>query len=60
MELHSGFPKVFYGATTLFYYRQNDFENAYNEALKYDVPSLFWPPMLRAACLGKMKRLKRC
>ena len=47
-------PAWFYGATTLYYYRLNEYEKSYNEALKYDVPGLFWGPMLRAASLGQL------
>jgi hypothetical protein len=36
--------------------RLNEFEKAYEEALKYDVPALFWGPMLRAATLGQLDR----
>jgi hypothetical protein len=31
---------------------------AYNEAIQYDVPGLFWGPLLRAACLGQLQRQK--
>lgn len=51
-----GFPGWYYGATVLYYYRLNEFEKAYNEALKYNVTGLFWGPMLRAATLGQLGR----
>lgn len=51
-----GFPGWYYGATTLYYYRLNEFEKAYNEACNYDVTGLFWGPMLRAAILGQQGR----
>lgn len=56
MKQNIGFPAWYYGATTLYYYRLNDFETAYKEALKYDVPAIFWGPMLRAATLGQLGR----
>ena len=28
----------------------------YKEAIQYDVPSLFWGPLLHAACLGQVQR----
>ena len=40
--------------TTTFYYRTNDYQNAYQEALAYTTPGLFWGPMLRLACLGQL------
>ena len=48
-------PTWYYGVTTLYFYRLNDYLNAYKEALKYDV-GLFWGPMLRAASLGQLGR----
>jgi TolB-like protein len=48
-----GYPRWYHGATTAFHYRKKDYKNAYQEALQYDVPGLFWGPMLRLACLGQ-------
>jgi hypothetical protein len=51
------FPRYYYGATTLYYYREKEFEKALMEANQYDMPSLFWGPMLRVAVLGQLKRI---
>ena len=51
-----GYPSWYYGATTLYYYRLNEYDKAYEEALKYDIPGLFWGPLLRAAVLGQLGR----
>ena len=56
MKQNIGYPSWYYGATTMYYYRLNEFEKAYEEALKYDVPAIFWGPMLRAATLGQLER----
>ena len=56
MKQNIGYPSWYYGATTMYYYRLNEFEKAYEEALKYDVPAIFWGPMLRAATLGQLGR----
>ena len=56
MKQNIGFPSWYYGATTVYYYRLNEFEKAYEEAIKYDIPALFWGPMLRAATLGQFER----
>jgi adenylate cyclase len=56
MNQNLGFPHWYYGATTLYHYRLNEFEKAYEEALKYDVPAIFWGPMLRATTLGQLDR----
>jgi len=49
-----GYPRWYHGATTAFHYRKKEYKNAYQEALQYDVPGLFWGPMLRLACLGQL------
>jgi len=56
MKQNIGYPPWYYGATTLYYYRLNEFEKAYEEAIKYDVPAIFWEPMLRAVTLGQLGR----
>ena len=52
-----GYPLFFHGATCLYYYRIHEYKRAMDEAYKYDIPGLFWAPMLRAACLGQLDRL---
>jgi TolB-like protein len=54
----AGYPKFFLGATTLYHYRLENYEEALIEANKYDVPSLFWGPMLRAAVCGQLNKLE--
>jgi TolB-like protein len=54
MENSLGYPRWYHGVTTAFYYRTNDYKKAYQEALAYTTPGLFWGPMLRLACLGKL------
>jgi adenylate cyclase len=56
MNQNTSVPGWYYGATTLYFYRLNDYLKAYEEALKYNVPGLFWGPMLRAASLGQLGR----
>ncbi|MHC4690849.1 MAG: hypothetical protein ACYS5F_14635 [Planctomycetota bacterium] len=56
MNQNTGVPNWYYGATTLYFYRLKDYLKAYEEALKYDMPELFWAPMLRAAALGQLGR----
>ena len=56
MSQNIGYPLIYHGATTLYYYRQGDYEAAYAEAFQYDLPKLFWAPMLRVACLGQLGR----
>ncbi len=58
--MHSNlrFPHFFYGATMLYYYRIKKFKQALEEANQYDMPALFWGPMLRAAALGQLNRAK--
>ena len=54
MKQNIGYPSWYYGATSDYYYRLNEFEKAYEEALKFDVPAIFWGPLLRAASLGQL------
>lgn len=54
MNQHTHLPGWYHGATTLYFYRLNNYQKAYEEALNYDVPGLFWGPMLRAASLGQL------
>jgi tetratricopeptide (TPR) repeat protein len=56
MKQNVGYPTWYYGATTVYYYKLNKFDKAYEEALKYDVAAIFWGPMLRAATLGQIGR----
>ncbi|UCF65764.1 MAG: hypothetical protein JSW33_08010 [bacterium] len=51
-----GYPRWYHGATSLYCYRKNNYEAAYQEALKYDIPGLFWGPMLRIGTLGQLER----
>jgi hypothetical protein len=52
------FPQFYYGATMLYYYRTKQFEQALEEANQYDIPALFWGPMLRTAVLGQLNRVE--
>lgn len=54
MNQNIGYPKYFHGARCLYHYRASRFEDALAEANKYNVPGLFWGPMLRVACLGQL------
>jgi adenylate cyclase len=56
MSFNIGFPLYFYGATSLYFYRKNDYAKALEEATHYNIPTLFWAPMLRAAVLGQLDR----
>jgi len=58
MNKNIGYPLYLYGATSLYHYRKAEFIKALEEANKYDIPGLFWGPMLRAACLGQLNRKK--
>ena len=51
------YPLYYHGATMLYHYRKQEYHKALVEARKYDVPSLFWGPMLRVAVLGQLNRI---
>ncbi len=56
IRLNPYHPTWFHLATFLNFYRQKDYENALSEALRFNYPSLYMDPLLRAAALGQMGR----
>lgn len=52
------YPRFFHGATSLYFYRKKHYEPALVEANKYDLPSIFWGPLFRAAVKGESGALK--
>ena len=56
MILNPYFPSWFHLAIYMNYYRLEDWENAFAEAMKFNYPDLFWDPLIRAAALGQMGR----
>jgi TolB-like protein len=54
MSKNIGYPKYLHAPTCLNYYRQKKYEQAMAEAEKYQIPGVFWGPMLRACCLGQL------
>jgi hypothetical protein len=57
MRSNIQYPLFLLGPTMLYYYRKKDYKKSLLEANKYDVPFLFWGPMLRIAALGQLNRL---
>jgi len=51
-----GYPLYFHGGTLLYHFRLQDYESALLESDRYNVPALFWAPMLRIAVLGQLER----
>jgi len=56
MQLNPYHPTWFHLAPFMDYYRRGEFEDALEEALKFNYPELFWDPLLRAAALGRLGR----
>jgi adenylate cyclase len=54
MELNPHFPGWFHMAPFFYYYLQGRCQEAYQEALAFQMPQLFWDPLLRAASLGRL------
>ena len=54
MQTGQEYPRIFHGATTLYYYQKRQYELALFEANKYDLPSIFWGPLLRIAVYGQL------
>ncbi|MEJ2137107.1 MAG: hypothetical protein P8X86_17915 [Desulfofustis sp.] len=57
MVLNPYHPTWFHLALFMDYYRQDDYENAFAEALKFNYPDLFFDPLMRAAALGRMGKV---
>jgi adenylate cyclase len=58
MARNVGYPLYFHGVTLLYYYRKEKYDQALNEAHKYNVPAVFWSPMLRAAVYGQLGNME--
>lgn len=57
MQWNVNFPHYYFGATTLYYYRKDEYEKALAQANQYDMPTLFWAPLLRIATFGQLNNL---
>jgi adenylate cyclase len=58
MELNPHYPGWFHLAPFFYHYLQERYEEAYQEALAFQMPQLFWDPLLRTAALGRLGRTK--
>jgi adenylate cyclase len=56
MQLNPHFPGWFHMAPFFYYFLQGSCEEAYQEALAFQMPQLFWDPLLRASVLGRIGR----
>ena len=56
MAMNDNYPVWYHGVPCAFYYRQGKYEEAYAQAVQYDLSGVFWTPLLRAACLGQLQR----
>jgi adenylate cyclase len=56
MSLNPYHPSWFHLVTYMNHYRLEEYEKAFEEALKFNCPELFWDPVIRAAALGRMGR----
>ena len=54
MKLNPYYPSWFHLAPYMYYYHRKEYENALVEAQKFNMPNLFWDPLLRAAALVQM------
>jgi adenylate cyclase len=56
IDLNPHYPGWFHMAPYFFLFLQENCEEAYQEALAFKMPQLFWDPLLRAASLGRLAR----
>jgi len=54
MQLNPYYPTWFHMAPFMDYYYHGEYEKAYNEALLFNYPELFWDPLMRGASLGQL------
>jgi adenylate cyclase len=57
-KMNPHYPGWFHMAPYFNFYRQARFAEAYREAQQFQMPQLFWDPLLRAAVLGRLGREK--
>ena len=57
-DLGISYPRFVLGATCLYHYRKKEYARALDEANQYNVPAMFWGPLLRTAVLGQLNRLE--
>lgn len=58
MDMNVSFPLYFYGTTSLYFYKKKEYEKALTEAELYNMPTIFWSPLQRAACLAQLGRFE--
>ena len=56
IELSYNYPSWWNIAMAAFYFRNKEYENAYNESLKINLPDTHWSYVYTIASLGKIKR----
>jgi adenylate cyclase len=56
MELNPHYPGWFHMAPYFHHFLQERYAEAYQEALAFQMPQVFWDPLLRAAVLGRLGR----
>ncbi len=56
MELNPHYPGWFHMGPYFHHFLQERYEEAYQEARQFQMPQLFWDPLLRAAALGRLGR----
>ncbi len=57
IELNPFFPGWYHAAPCLNFFRQGRYQEALQSARLFNMPQLFWDPLLRAAALGQLGRL---
>ena len=58
IALNPHFPGWFHMAPFFYFFLREQCEEAYQEAMAFQMPQLFWDPLLRAAALGRLGRKK--
>jgi adenylate cyclase len=56
LDFQPGYPAWLHHAEFLYHYQRRDYEEALECLKKFDMPSIFWDPLDRAAVLGQLGR----
>jgi adenylate cyclase len=56
IELNPYYPGWFHAAPYFYLFLHEKFEEAYQESLAFQMPQLFWDPLIRGAALGRLGR----
>lgn len=58
IEIDFKYPKWVHLAPFLYFIKEKDYLNAYEHAFKFDMPNLFWDPLIKLVACHKLNKMK--